>query len=324
MKHATRVLTAMLIAIVSAGAGAQTYPAKPVVLIVPFAPGGPLDTVARPLAHALGKPLRQTMVIENVGGAGGNIGVARAARAAPDGYTLLIHHIGMSTSPSLYRKLDYDPLNDFEYIGLVGDSTSMLLARRDFPATDFRSFVAYVKANKDKLTFANTGPGGAIHLCSLLIMNAIQTDVTTVPYKSSGLALNDLVAGRVDMMCDSVSTAATQLKAGKVRVIGATSRYRSAALPDIPTLDEQGLKGFEITNWVGLYAPKKTPRPVIDQLVAALQASLRDTEFTGMLARMDYKVATPEQATPAALGERLKSEIAKWAPIIKRAAIYAD
>ena len=305
----------------ASAASAQPYPAKPITLVVPFAPGGPADVVARPLALALGKFLKQTLVIENIGGAGGNIGVARVAHAAPDGYTLLAHHMGMATSPALYRNLDYDPLADFETIGQFGDTTSVLLARHDFPAHDLKEFIAYMKANKDKLTFANTGPGGAIHLCSLLFMNAVQIEILTVPYKSSGLAMNDLLAGRVDMMCDSVSTAAARIKAGKVKAIGGTSKYRANSLPDVPTLEEQGLAGFEITNWNGLYAPRRTPSAVIDRLVAALQASLRDPEFVATLSRLDYKIATPEQATPAGLRDRLKSEIDKWGTIIRKAAI---
>ncbi len=317
-------LALLLAALAGAPALPQQYPAKPLTLIVPFAAGGPADVVARPLAATLARYLAQPVVVENIGGAGGNIGAARVAKAAPDGYTLLSHHMGMSTSPALYRKLDYDPLTDFEYIGLFGDSTSMLLARRDFPATNLSEFISYMKAHKDKLTFANTGPGGAIHLCSLLFMNAVGTELLTVPYKSSGLAMNDLVAGRVDMMCDSVSTATVQIKAGRVKVIGATSKYRSPSLPEVPTLAEQGLAGFEITNWNALYAPKKTPRPVVDRLVAALHAALKDPEFVATLTRLDFKIATPEQATPEGLHDRLKSEIGKWGAIIRKAAIQTN
>lgn len=305
-------------------AHAQQYPSNPITWIVPFAAGGPADAVARPLANTMGKQLQQTIVIENISGAGGTIGVARAAKAAPDGYTMLSHHLGMATSPALYKKLDYDPLADFEYIGLVADSTSMLLARRDFPSKDLKEFIAYVKANKDKLSFASTGPGGATHLCALLVMNAIQAEVLMVPYKSTGPAMIDLMAGRVDIMCDSVSTSISQIKAGKVKVIGATSKYRSPLLPDVPTLDEQGLKDLEITNWVGVYAPKKTPKPVVDRLTAALQASLRDPEFLATLTKLDYKPVTQAQATPSALADRLKSEIEKWGAIIKLSTINRE
>jgi tripartite-type tricarboxylate transporter receptor subunit TctC len=327
MQPARRILG--LIALIAlqltwvSSAAPQQYPAKPITLIVPFAPGGPVDTLARPVANSMAKLLKQPLIIDNIGGASGNIGVARAAKATPDGYTILIHHIGMSTSPALFRKLDYDPLVDFETIGLIGDSTSMLLARRDFPANDLKEFIAYVKANKDKLTFASTGPSGGPP-CALLFMNAIQTDILEVVYKSTALGMTELIAGRVDMMCDSVLTATPYIKAGRVKVIGATSKYRSRAFPDVPTLEEQGLTGFELANWMGLYVPKNTPKEARDRLVSALQSSLRDPELLAVLNRFDLKVATQEQATPAALAERLKSEIEKWGAIFRKAGIQPN
>ncbi|OFZ90614.1 MAG: hypothetical protein A2V78_07165 [Betaproteobacteria bacterium RBG_16_64_18] len=327
MKHA--IQTAALIALIMlqpawiSTAVAQQYPTKPITLIVPFAPGGPVDTLARPVANSMAKALKQTILIDNVGGASGNIGVTRAAKAAPDGYTVLIHHIGMSTSPALFRKLDYDPVADFDTIGLIGDSTSLLLARRDFPANDLQGFIAFVKANKDKLSFASTGPSGGPP-CALLFMNAIQTEILEVVYKSTALGMTELIAGRVDMMCDSVLTATPYIKAGRVKVIGATSKYRSRALPDVPTLEEQGLAGFELANWMGLYTPKNTPRDVRDRLVSALQASLRDPDLLAVLNRLDLKVATQEQATPAALAERLKSETEKWRAVFRKAGIQPN
>ena len=327
MKQATSIFVSMALMAYAltwvSSASAQHYPTRSITLIVPFAPGGPVDTLARPLAASMAKPLKQTLLIDNVGGASGNIGVTRAARAAPDGYTLLIHHIGMSTSPALFRKLDYDPLADFEYIGLVGDSTSMLLARRDFPGKDLPEVIAYVKANRDKLNFASTGPSGGPP-CAQLFMSAIQTDILEVAFKSTALGMTELIAGRVDMMCDSVLTATPHIRAGKVRVIGATSRFRSRALPDVPTLAEQGLAGFELANWMGIYAPKNTPRDVRDRLVSALQASLRDPDLLAVLERLDFKVATQEQATPAALAERLKSEIEKWGAVFRKAGIQPN
>ena len=327
MKHA--IQTAALIALIMlqpawiSTAVAQQYPTKPITLIVPFAPGGPVDTLARPVANSMAKALKQTILIDNVGGASGNIGVTRAAKAAPDGYTVLIHHIGMSTSPALFRKLDYDPVADFDTIGLLGDSTSLLLARRDFPANDLQGFIAFVKANKDKLSFASTGPSGGPP-CALLFMNAIQTEILEVVYKSTALGMTELIAERVDMMCDSVLTATPYIKAGRVKVIGATSKYRSRALPDVPTLEEQGLAGFELANWMGLYTPKNTPRDVRDRLVSALQASLRDPDLLAVLNRLDLKVATQEQATPAALAERLKSETEKWRAVFRKAGIQPN
>jgi tripartite-type tricarboxylate transporter receptor subunit TctC len=324
MKQTAGILFALALSVLQlSSAGAQSYPAKPITLIVPFAPGGPVDTVARPLGAGMGKALKQTLLIENVGGAGGNIGVARAARAAPDGYTLLIHHMGMSTSPALYKKLDFDPLADFEYVGLAGESTSMLLARRDFPAKDLKEFIAYVKANRAKLSFASTGPAGGPP-CALLFMNAIRTELLEVVFKSSALGMTELIAGRVDMMCDSVLTATPHVRAGKVKAIGATSKYRSAALPDLPTLHEQGLPGFELTNWMGVYAPKGTPRAATERLAAALQAALRDPEVLAVYDKLYFKVAAPGEATPAGLAQRLKSEIDRWGPILKNVAIQSN
>src|SRR5262252_8778109 len=260
----------------AAGAQAQGYPTKPVYLYIPFAAGGPTDTLGRNLAQVMGKSLKQQVIVENVVGAGGTIAVAREAKAAPDGYTVLLHHIGMSTAPSLYRTLSFDPLKDFEYIGEVADVPMTLIARGDFPAKDFKEFLAYVKAHKDKLSYANAGLGAASHLCGLLFMTAIQTDLTTVPYKGTGPAMNDLLGGQVDIMCDQTTNTTAQIKSGKVKAYAVTSPRRVPSLPDIPTLQELGLKGADVTIWHALYAPKDTPKPAIDKLVSSLQAALKD------------------------------------------------
>ena len=303
---------------------AQNYPTKPVNMVIPFAAGGPTDTLGRNLGVAWGKLLKQTVIVENVGGAGGNIGVTRVARAAPDGYNILLHHIGMSTSPALYRKLDYDPLNDFEYIGLVADVPMTLIARGNFPAKDFKEFLPYIKANKDKLSLANAGLGAASHLCGLLFMSAIQTDFTTVPYKGTAPAMNDLLGGQVDFMCDQTTNTTGQIKGGKVKVYGVTTLKRVASLPDVPTLDEQGMKGFSVGVWHGVYAPKKTPKPVLDTLVSTMQAALQDPDLIKNLAQLGTEPVSQKDATPAALQSLLKSEIAKWGPVIKKAGVYAD
>jgi tripartite-type tricarboxylate transporter receptor subunit TctC len=312
------------LAVASFAALAQGYPAKPVTMIIPFAAGGPTDTLGRNLGAAWGKQLKQTVIIENVGGAGGNIGVTRAARAAPDGYTILLHHIGMATSPALYRKLDYDPLSDFEYIGLVAEVPMTLIARHDFPARDFKEFLAYVRVNNKKVTLANAGIGAASHLCGLLFMSAIQTEFTTVPYKGTGPAMNDLLGGQVDFMCDQTTNTTGQIKGGKVKVYGVTTRQRVASLKEVPTLDEQGLKGFEIGVWHAVYAPKKTPRPVVERLVSTMQAALKDPDLVSNLAQLGTEPVPQNQATPAFLASHLKAEIAKWSPIIKKAGVYAD
>src|SRR6266850_209264 len=255
---------------------AQNYPTKPIYLYIPFAAGGPTDTLGRNLAQVMGKPLEQQLIVENVVGAGGTIAVARAAKAAPDGYTVLLHHIGMSTAPALYRTLTFDPLKDFEYIGEVADVPMTMIARGNFPAANFKEFLAYIKANKDKVSYANAGIGAASHLCGMLFMSAIQTDFLTVPYKGTGPAMNDLLAGQVDFMCDQTTNTTSQIKGGKIKVYGVTSLKRVASLPDVPTLNEQGLKGFEVGIWHGLYAPKGTPKEAIDKLSAALQVAVKD------------------------------------------------
>ena len=306
------------------GAQAQGYPAKPVYLYIPFAAGGPTDTLGRNLAQAMGKSLKQQVIVENVVGAGGTIAVARAAKAAPDGYTVLLHHIGMSTAPSLYRTLSFDPLKDFEYIGEVADVPMTLIARGDFPAANFKEFLAYVRANKDKLTYANAGLGAASHLCGLLFMTAIQTDLVTVPYKGTGPAMNDLLGGQVDLMCDQTTNTTGQIVGGKVKVYGVTSRTRVPSLPNIPTLAEQGLKDFEVVVWHGLYVPKGTPKPVVDRLVAALQDSVKDADLKANLAKLGAEPVSANRARPEALHTLLAAEIAKWGPIIKKAGQYAD
>jgi tripartite-type tricarboxylate transporter receptor subunit TctC len=230
----------------------------------------------------------------------------------------------MSTSPALYRKLDYDPLNDFEYIGLVADVPMTLIARANFPAKDFTEFLAYIKANKAKLSLANAGLGAASHLCGLLFMSAIQTDFTTVPYKGTGPAMNDLLGGQVDFMCDQTTNTTGQIKGGKVKVYGVTSLARVASLPEVPTLNEQGMKGFSVGVWHGIYAPKKTPKPVTDTLVSTLQAALRDPDLIKNLAQLGTEPVPQKLATPAALQAHLKAEIDKWGPVIKAAGVYAD
>ena len=306
------------------GANAQTYPTKPIYLYIPFAAGGPTDTLGRNLAQVMGKPLKQQLIVENVVGAGGTIAVARAAKAAPDGYTVLLHHIGMSTAPSLYRTLTFDPLKDFEYIGEVADVPMTLIGGEKFPPNNFKELVAYIKQNKDKVTYANAGLGAASHLCGLLFMTAIQADVTTVPYKGTGPAMNDLLGGQVDFMCDQTTNTTGQILGGKVKTYGVTSKKRVPSLPKIPTLDEQGLKGFEVVVWHGLYVPKGTPKPVVERLTAALQEAVKDPGFKDNLAKLGAEPVAPNRATPQALQQLLSSEIAKWGPIIKKAGQYAD
>jgi tripartite-type tricarboxylate transporter receptor subunit TctC len=305
-------------------ASAQEYPNKVITMVVPFAAGGPTDTVARLIAQPMSKTLKQQVIIENVLGAGGTIAANRVAKSAPDGYTLLIHHIGHSTAPTLYRKLPYNSLNDFEPVGLINEVPMTLVAKKDFPAKDLKELIAYVKANKEKINLANAGLGAASHLCGMLFMSAIQTELTTVPYNGTGPAMNDLLGGQVDFMCDQTTNTTSQIKAEKIKVYGVTTKKRVASLPNVPTMDEAGLKGFEVSVWHGLYAPKGTPKPVIDKLTKALQAALKDDNVKQRFAELGTEPVAENRATPAALHTHLKAEIDKWSPIIKKAGVYAD
>jgi tripartite-type tricarboxylate transporter receptor subunit TctC len=305
-------------------AQAQEYPTRPITMVVPFAAGGPTDTVGRMIAQSMSTRLKQQVIIENAAGAGGTIAAAKVARAAPDGYTLFLHHIGQSTAPSLYRKLPYNVYDSFEPIGLVTDVPMTLIARKDFPAKDFKEALAYIKANKDKISLANAGVGSASHLCGMLFMNAIDTDLTTVPYKGTAPAMNDLLGGQVDLLCDQTTNTSAYIKSDKVKVYGLTTKSRLPQLPGVPTLNEAGLPGFEVAVWHGLYAPKGTPKPVIDKLSSALQYALADASVKQRFGDLGTEPVAQNRATPEALRSHLKSEVDKWAPIIKKAGVYAD
>jgi tripartite-type tricarboxylate transporter receptor subunit TctC len=318
------LLLALLLVLAPALVFGQAYPTKVITIIVPFAAGGPTDTVTRLIAQSMTKTLGQQVIVENVGGAGGTIGVTRAAKAGGDGYTLLLHHIGMATSATLYRKLPYNAITDFEPIGLVTDVPMTLVAKKEFPAKDLKELIAYVKKSQDKVSYANAGIGAASHLCGMLFMSAIQTDLTTVPYKGTGPAMNDLLGGQVDFMCDQTTNTTSQIKAGKIKVYGVTTKTRVPSLPEVPTLHEAGLPGFEVAIWHGLYAPKGTPKPVIDRLAVALQAALADPLVKTRFAELGTEPVSADRAKPDALRAHLKAEIDKWAPIIKAAGQYAD
>ena len=319
------IATSAVMAIAGAGtATGQTYPDKAISLVVPFAAGGPTDAVARMIAIPMGKSLGQTVLVENVNGAGGTIGANKVAKSAPNGYTIFLHHMGMSTSPALYKKLSFDPLNDFEYIGQVVDVPMTLLARKDFPANNFQELLTYVKANKDKVSLANAGLGAVSHLCGLLFMSQIGVDLNTIPYKGTGPAMNDLLGGQVDLLCDQTTQTVPIIKEGRVKVFGVTTLNRLSALPNVPTLDEQGLKGFEVKVWHGMYAAKGTPKPILDKINVALRAALQDPTIKQRLADLSSDIVPMDKVTPAGLKTHLEAEIAKWSPVIKKAGIYAD
>lgn len=306
------------------GLAQAAYPDKPITMIVPFAAGGPTDTVARSVAQVMSKSLGQQVIIENVAGAGGTIGVGRAVAAAPDGYTLLLMHIGISTAPSLYRTLKYDATKDLEPIGLITDVPMTLVGKKDLPPKDFKELLAYVKANKDKVSYANAGIGSASHLCGMLFMSTIETDLLTVPYKGTGPAMIDLLGGQVDLMCDQTTNTTSQIKGEKIKAYAVTSKARVASLANLPTIDEAGLKGFSIGVWHGMWAPKGTPKAITDKVNKAMQDALKDKDVVERFASLGTAPEPLNRQTPDALRAQLTSEIAKWAPIIKKAGIYAD
>ena len=303
---------------------AQDYPTKPITMIVPFSAGGPTDTVARLIAQAMTEDLKQTVIVENVGGAGGTIAANRVARAAPDGYTLLIHHIGHATATALYKKLPYKPIDDLEPIGRITDVPMTIVAKKDFPPKDLKDMITYVKANKDKVTFGSSGAGAVSHLCGLLFMSAIDTSLTMVQYKGSGPVMNDLLGGQIDMTCDQTTNTTGPIKAGKIKVYCATTKTKVPSLPDVPTCDAAGLPNFEVSAWHALYAPKGTPKPIIDRLAKSLQVALKDPAVIQRFADLGTEPVAQNLATPEALRTQLKSEVDRWAPIIKKAGVYGE
>ncbi len=311
-------------ALFSVAAGAQGYPERQITMVVPFSAGGPTDTVARLVAEAMSKDLGQQIIVENVGGAGGTLGAARVANAEADGYTVLLHHIGMATSDTLYRKLPYETLNAFEYVGLVTDVPMTLLARKDMEATDLKGLIEYAKSNSDKVTVANAGIGAASHLCGMLFMSAIETPLVTVPYKGTGPAMTDLLGGQVDIMCDQTTNTTKQIQGGTVKAYAVTSPERLEVLKDLPTVKEAGLPQMEVGIWHGVYAPKGTPKEAIDKLSKALQVALKDPSVAARFAELGTEPSPENDATPEALKAKLESEIARWKPVIEAAGQYAD
>lgn len=316
-------LTAALVAL-SATAFAQDYPLRPVTLVVPFAAGGPTDTLARLVASSMSGSLGQQVTVENVGGAGGTLGAARVAKAPPDGYTLLLHNISQATSDSLYRDLPYDPVAGFAPIGLIADVPMTIIGRKDFPASDLAGLVAYLKANPERVTMGNAGTGVSSHLCGMLLTSATGTSVTEVSYKGTAPALTDLLGGQIDLLCDQTTNTTGHIREGTVRAFAVTATERLATLPDLPTTAEAGVPDAAIAVWHGLYAPAGTPSAVVDRLAQALQAAVADPAIVTRLADLGAMPVPAEQATPAALQSHLAAEIAKWAPILQAAGVQAN
>ena len=317
---------ASLTALVAPLAWAE-YPDKPITIVVPFAAGGPTDKVARDLAEALRKPLGgATLLIDNVGGAGGTLGATKVARAPNDGYTLLLHHIGMSTAPALYRNMQYKTLEDFEYLGMVNEVPMTLIGRPNLPAKNYAELTQWINANKGKINLANAGLGAASHLCGLLFQSTIKVEMTTVPYKGTAPAMTDLLGGQVDLMCDQTTNTTGQIEADKVKAYAVTTAKRLTipALAKLPTLDESGLKGFNVSIWHALYAPKGTPKAITDKVNAALKLALADPEFIKRQEALGAVIITDARVNGAEHKKFVEAEIAKWGPIIKAAGQYAD
>lgn len=322
MKATATIAVALTLA--STAAFAQGYPNKPITMLVPFAAGGPTDTVARVTAQSMGKALGQTIIVENATGAGGTIATARAARAEPDGYTILIHHIGISTAATLYRKLPYDTKTAFAPIGLITNAPMTIISRKDLPPNTLAELVTYIKANGDKMTFGNAGLGAASHLCGMLFMTAMDKQIQAIPYKGNGPVMNDLMSGQIDLTCDQTTNTTGPIGNKLVKGYAVTTKARLSSMPDLPTADEAGLKGFEVGAWHGIYAPKGTPDEVVQKLTKALQEALRDPDLVKRFTDINTDVVPQDQATPAALKVKLDSEIDRWAPIIKAAGQFAD
>jgi tripartite-type tricarboxylate transporter receptor subunit TctC len=298
------------------------YPDKPIVLVVPFSAGGPSDKIARDLAEALRKPLGQTVIVENTVGAGGTIGAARVARAQADGYTFLVHHIGLATAPALYKNIGYKT-EELEFIGLVNEAPSTLIGRTTLPADNFNALRSYIAQNGSKLNLANAGVGSASHLCGLMLQSALKSNMTFVPYKGTAPAMTDLLGGQVDLMCEQATNSAPQIEGKKVKAYGITSAKRldAPALAQVPTLEEAGLKGFTFNVWHGVYAPKGTPAAVTSKVNEALRTALKDPALVSRWSGLGITVVTDARAEPAGHKRFVQGEMARWAKVIKEAGI---
>ena len=303
---------------------AQAYPTRPVTRIVPFAAGGPTDTVARLIAQEMGRDMGGSVVVENVGGAGGTLGAQRVATARPDGYTILCHHIGMGVIPSLYRRLPYDAVNGFEPIGMITEVPMTIVGKRDLPAQNLAELVALVRQRREGLNMANAGIGAASHLCGLLFQSALGVPVTTVPYRGTGPAMNDLVGGTVDLMCDQTTNTTEQIRAGTIRGYAVTTTTRVSSLPELQTAAEAGMPGFAVSVWHGLYAPRGTPAEIVTRLSTSLQKALAVPALVQRFNDLGTAPVTAEQATPAYHRQFWTADIARWRPVIQAASAYAD
>jgi tripartite-type tricarboxylate transporter receptor subunit TctC len=317
-------LVATLLTLTSLPANADTYPSRPITLIVPFVAGGGADAVGRVIAQGMKGPLKQTIIVENAGGAGGTLGAARGARAEPDGYTITLTHVGHAASATLYRKLTYAPIDGFDAIGMIAEVPMAVVGPKDSSAKDAGELIAQIKTKKDELIIANGGVGSASHLCGMLLMNALKTKMHVVPYRSAAPALTDVIAGRVNVLCDQAVQTLPQIATGTVKGFAVTSKARLAAAPDLPTLSESGMPGFELGIWFGLLAPKGTPKAVIDVLAAALKEAIADPTVVKRLDEFGAQLGDKALSDPAEFGKFFRAEAEKWRPIVVESGSYAD
>ena len=330
MNSLLKTLTPLaVLAAATLGAQAADFPIKDkvITIVVPFTAGGPTDRVARDLAEAMRKPLGGApIVVDNAAGAGGSIGANKVAKANADGYTLLLHHIGMATMPTLVRNIPFKVDSDFEYLGLVNDVPMTLIGRPSLPPNNFKELSGWINDNKGKINLGNAGVGSASHLCGLLFQSAMKVDMTPVPYKGTAPAMTDLIGGQIDLMCDQTTNTTSQIEAKKVKAYAVTTPKRlvTPALKDLPTLQESGMKDFQVTIFHGLYAPKGTPADVQKKLNDALKAALKDADFIKKQEGLGAVVVTDKRMEPAEHKKFVAGEIAKWSPIIKAAGVYAD
>ena len=297
------------------------YPEKQLTIVVPYPPGGSTDVLGRILAQYMSKDLGQAVIVENTGGAGGTIGAAKVAKAGPDGYTLLFHNMAQASAPALYAKLPYDPAADFIPIGMVTEVPMVLVARKDFPAESLQGFIDYVRANPDKVNFANAGIGATSNLCEVLMKSTLGASWLSVSYKGTGPALNDLLAGQVDVICDQPASTLQHIRAGSIKALAVANKERISSLPTTPTFSQSGMPGFQLSVWHALYAPKDTPKSVIDRLTKALNNALKDPVLVRRFGEMDASVATPAIANPSYASKFLLTDIERWKVAMKNAGV---
>jgi tripartite-type tricarboxylate transporter receptor subunit TctC len=315
----------MALAAAMAPAVAQTaYPTKSITLVVPAAAGGPTDTVARLIGESMGKTLGQSVIVENVGGAGGTIGMARVAKAAPDGYTVAVWHIAQATAPALYDNLKYDPVNDFDHIGRITDVPMTLVSKTAVAARDVKELIDWIRAEKGKVTYGHAGIGSASHLCTLVLMRDLKIEMTGVGYRGTGPAMNDLLGGQFDVMCDQTTNTTNQIKEGRIKGFAVTTKAKVSSVPNLPTLDSGAIPGFEVSAWHAMWAPKGLPKEATDKLVAALQAALKDPKVIGRFADLGTEPVAANLATPDALKSQLASEVKRWDAVIKAAGVKGN